>query len=304
MKYLFCLIFSLLTVSAFGQQKEVLIIGTMHEVPPIVKNSYKPLLKFALKYKPEAIYVECVRPNDTISLNNDDKAFVMKSDSLKKIFVTNDERFEKLSSADLSQFAEADFTFMANTYLVKRDYANYYYYQYLAQYGLDGSPEPLRHENGDLSSKLAIALNLTYLHSMDDQLNRKEYHEAWGQCTELGAENGDNEINRKLGKKQYTTALIPALIGRLGQHTNKLKALNRLHTLNSFRYVQNQKLPCENARKYWDERNQRMAKNIAEQINQGTKMKNIVMVGAGHVIGLKEALEKNYPELKVRIMYD
>jgi pheromone shutdown protein TraB len=47
-----------------------------------------------------------------------------------------------------------------------------------------------------------------------------------------------------------------------------------------------------------------MARNIAEQVIEKEYKKNIVIVGAGHVIGLKEALEKNYPELKVQLMYE
>jgi len=50
--------------------KELLIIGTMHEVPSIVSRSYRPLLKYAKKYQPEAIYTEDIRSNDTLSLKN------------------------------------------------------------------------------------------------------------------------------------------------------------------------------------------------------------------------------------------
>jgi len=37
--------------SSLGQnvQQEILIIGTMHTVPKIVKRSYKPMLRFAKK---------------------------------------------------------------------------------------------------------------------------------------------------------------------------------------------------------------------------------------------------------------
>ena len=58
---------SIITLKAQEQQKEVLIIGTMHTVPKIVQHSYKPMLKRALKYKPEAIYVESPKGNDSIS---------------------------------------------------------------------------------------------------------------------------------------------------------------------------------------------------------------------------------------------
>lgn len=303
MKNIYFLICSLIALNSFGQGKEILIIGTMHKVPKLVKNSYKPLLKYALKYKPDAIYVECVRSTDSISLSHDVPEFVRQADSISQIFIFDNKRFDDLNNTDLNKFKTADFKFMTKIYLLKKDFANYSYYKYLTKYGINGSSEPLRHENGDLTAKLAIAMNSKYIYSMDDQKNRQAYHLAWEKCIESGAENGDNEVNQKLGKKQYKSAIIPALFGRLGKRTNKLISLNRLHSLNSFRYVQNENSHCENATKYWDERNNRMAKNIAEQVKQESNLKNIVIVGAGHVIGIKEALEKNYPEIKVKIMY-
>ena len=304
MKYIYLLTLSIIANYAFGQEKEVLIIGTMHTVPKIVKNSYKPLLKFAKKYNPEAIYVERVRPSDTISLNYYYKNFVRKADSLKQIFVIDNQRFKKLRHTDLNQFSNDDFVFMAKAYFVKKDYANYYYYAYLKKYGLKGSRKPLRNENADLTSKLAIALNVKHIFSMDDQQTNKEYQIAWKKCVEIGTKNGDNKISRKLNRKDYNKAIIPAIFGRLGKHTNKPKSLHRKHVINSFRYVRNTNPACENGTRYWDERNYKMARNIAEQVHQQPFKKNIVIVGAGHVMGIKEALEEKHPELKIKLMYE
>ncbi len=294
----------LISLTSFSQTKEVLIIGTMHTVPKIIKHSYKPLLKFAEKYKPEAIYVERVRPTDTISLNYYSKKFIKQSDSLKKVFVFNAKRFSHLKTLDLDRFTSADFKFMAKNYVVKRDFANYYYYNYLRKYGIKGSEKPLRNENADLTSKLAISMNLKRIYAMDDQQTNKEYHAFWKKCVKVGANNGDNEINKKLNKKDYNSSIIPGVLGRLGKHINKPKSLQRMHLLNSFRYVKNKNADCTNATNYWDERNYRMAKNIAEQIIKNPFQKNIVIVGAGHVIGIKKELEKNYPEIKVKLMYE
>lgn len=291
-------------LAAQDKSKEVFIMGTMHTVPKIVKNSYKPLLTYAIKYKPEAIYAERVRPNDTISLHYYYKKFVRKSDSVKKSFTPNKQRFKSLHEKGIVGFTKEDYEFIITSYLVKKDYANYYHYTYLKKYGVKGSKKPLRNENADLTSQLAIALQIQHIHAMDDQQTNAAYHKAWRKCAESGVLNGDNEINRKLNKKDYNSAVIPAIFGNLGKHTNKLKSLNRMHLLNSFRYVQNRNTDCQNATKYWDERNFRMARNIAEQVIEKEHKKNIVIVGAGHVIGLKEALEKNYPELKVQLMYE
>jgi len=304
MKFIYIILTLLLSLNISAQQKEVLIIGTMHTVPELVKKSYEPLLKYSKAYNPEAIYTEYVMPNDTVSILFDTPEFVAKSDSIKNIFTTDPERFKRLMSTNLSQFTLEDFEFTANTYLIKRDNANYTYFSYLSNYGLGGSPKPLRHENGDLTAKLGIALNLTYIHSMDDQQTNEAYHKAWKECNENGIDNGDNDINQDLGKKQYKSAIIPALVGRFGKHTNKMESLNRLHLLSSFRYVQHPSSACDDATKYWDERNYRMAVNIAEQINHESNIKNIVFVGAAHLIGITEALNQYYPEIKVKLMND
>ena len=70
MRTIFTLIVATLFQNIIAQEKELLIIGTMHEVPSIVSHSYRPLLKYAKKYKPEAIFVEDIRPDDTLSLKN------------------------------------------------------------------------------------------------------------------------------------------------------------------------------------------------------------------------------------------
>lgn len=304
MKAIYLLIFSLISFPGFGQEKEVFIIGTMHTVPNLVKNSYRPLLKIARKYQPEAIYVESVRPEDTVSLNRKHKGFVAESDSLAQIFVQDDQRFAMLRNTDLDQFTSDDFEFMAKTYFVHKDNANYFYYDYLATYGLSGSEMPLRHEDSDLTSRLAIAMEMTFLYSMDDQQGYDEYHAAWEKCLEAGVDNGDNDLNNKISRKIFSGAVIPALFGRLGKHSNRKKSLNRYHLINSFRYVQNSTCDCDDGTTYWDERNGRMAQHIAEQIAAEPHVKNIVIVGAGHVVGIKEALEENYPELTVKVMYE
>lgn len=304
MKNIIIAIILILSQFSFGQQKEILIIGTMHTVPKIVKNSYKPLLKYAKKYNPEAIYVERVRPSDTISLNYYYKRFLKKSDSLKGVFQLDTDRFEKLIVSDLKTLNKDDFDFMAKSFLVMRDKANYYYYKYLKKFGIEGSKKPLRNENGDLTSKLAISLNIKYIHSMDDQQTNKKYHIAWKNCVKIGTKNGDNLINKKLNNKDYNSSIIPGVFGRLGKHVNKTKSLNRLHLINSFRYVSNPSSSCLNGTKYWDERNYRMAKNIAEQVIKKPFLKSIVIVGTGHVIGIKQELEKKYPELKIKLMHE
>ena len=152
MKRVFVFLTSVLMVSClYGQEtgehhvsKELLIIGTMHEVPSIVSHCYRPLLKFAKNYQPEAIYTEDIRPNDTLSLENFTPKFLSIADSLSRTETIDEERFQKLKKKHLSELSSDDFAFLSKIYLMKRDRANYSYYKYLKEYGMAGSKKPLR----------------------------------------------------------------------------------------------------------------------------------------------------------------
>lgn len=47
-----------------------------------------------------------------------------------------------------------------------------------------------------------------------------------------------------------------------------------------------------------------MAKNIATQVIENNHTRNIVIVGASHVVGLEKELKEKYPNLKVKLMND
>ena len=74
--------------------------------------------------------------------------------------------------------------------------------------------------------------------------------------------------------------------------------------LSSFSYVEEDTEGCIEGRKYWNERNARMAKNIATQILDSENKRNIVIVGASHIAGLEKELKENYPNLKVKLAYE
>ena len=302
------LVVSIFNLSAQKQQQEILIIGTMHTVPKIVKKSYKPVLKFAKKYNPEAIYVESPMANDDKSWeylkNGWSKGyqnFYRKSDSIQKTFNFNKNKFDILTSKQYNNLTSLEIDYLINSYLYKRDNGNYELMLYLKKHGIKGAKKPTRHEDGDLTYKLALYKNLK-VYNMDDQQTNKEYHIAWNKCVKEGRKNGSNVIGSKINKKQYSTAKIPAILRRLGKHTNKRKSLNILHKMSSFSYVKENTEGCLEGKKYWNERNMRMAKNIASQVLVSGKRKNIVMVGASHVIGLEQELKENYPNLKVILM--
>ena len=301
-------ILSIFILSAQKPQQEVLIIGTMHTVPKIVKKSYKPMLRFAKKYNPEAIYVESPMANDSVSWeylktgwSKNYQKFYHLSDSIQKTFNFDINKFKTLSNKgfNLLTYNEIDFLIKASIY--KRDNGNYELYTYLKKHGIKGAKKPTRHEDGDLTYKLALEKNLRVI-NMDDQQTNGKYHTSWNKCIKEGSRNGSNKIGSEINKKQYNSAKIPAIFRKLGKHTNKRKTLERLHKMSSFNYLTEDTEGCLAGRKYWNERNMRMAKNIAMQVIKSKKTKNIAMVGASHVIGLEKELKQNYPNIKVFLM--
>ena len=308
----------LLTTSLLGiasskaqkpQVQEVYIIGTMHTVPKIVKHSYKPMLKNALKYNPEAIYVESPRGNDTLSWeylkdgwSKSYKKFYYVSDSIKLKFRPSEDKMHEILNKEFKAMTDNDLEYLIQSFAYHRDYANFEFYSYIKSYGAEGSKSPTRNEDGDLTFKLALKQNVKQLHSMDDQRTNDLYHQAWQQCAKEGRNNGNNAINTKLNKRHYNAAILPAILGRLGKRTNNRKSLGMLHKMSSFTYTKIDTPGCLEGGKYWSKRNHGMSKNIGEQILTSGLSKNIVIVGASHVIELEKQLKTNYPQLKIILM--
>lgn len=312
MKRIIAILTSVLMVSyLYGQEtgeqhvsKELLIIGTMHQVPSIVNRSYRPLLKYAKKYKPEVIFTEDIRPDDSLSLKNFTPQFLSLSDSLSQAEGIDEARFVELKHKRLSELDSDDYAFLAQTYLKKRDRANYTYYNYLKTYGMAGSKKALRNENGDLIAPLAIALGITELIPVDDHKAEKEYQRAWNKSLKAIRGTDDDVTLNKLFKRDSHKRLWPSLWGRLGKYTNKPETLHRYYLINSCRYVSHQSELTDSVRQLWDGRNQRIAENLAEQIKTRPYHRHILIIGAGHVISVKEMLKQIYPELQVKLMYN
>lgn len=297
--------------NAQEKKQEVLLMGTMHVVPKIVKKSYKPMLRYAAKYDPQAIYVESPMANDIESweyLQNGwskgYREFYKLSDSIRKTFNFDQSEFDRILAKDHSEMTADNLDYLINSFIYNRDNGNYEYYSYIKKYGLKGSKKPTRHEDGDLTFKLALQKGHKLVYNMDDQRTNGEYHSAWNKCVKEGVSNGNNVINNKMNKKDYNSAILPAIFRGLGKHTNQRKTLERLHMLSSFSYVIEDTEGCKEGRKYWNERNARMAKNIASQILNSEKERNIVIVGASHIAGLEKELKENYPNLKVKLAYE
>ena len=304
MRTIFALIVSFLVQNTIAQEKELLIIGTMHEVPSIVSHSYRPLLRYAKKYKPEAIFVEDIRPDDTLSLKNFTPRFLKVADSISHANTLDEQRFNDLRNKNLADMDAADFEFLSEAYLQMRDRANYTYYDYLKTYGIAGPKKPLRKENGDLIFPLAISMGITELLPVDDHQTEPEYQRAWRGAMKASSGTDDGKILAKMIKKDSRSRVWPALWGRLGKHTNKPATLQRFYQMNSCRYVTKPNEYSQSVQQLWDARNHRIAENNAVQMKAHPYHKGILIIGAGHVISVKEMLRQVYPELQVRLMYE
>lgn len=285
-----------------AQKKELLIIGTMHTVPYIVKNAYRPLLKYAIDYAPEAIYVEYIQARDTISLKVHTPKFLHQSDSIQERFPIDEVSFRTLRKKKLTELNNEEYHLLAMSYLMQRDKANYSYYNYLATYGIEGCKEPLRNESEDLTFKLAIRMGITELYLIDNHQTDKLYYEAWDKAIANGKINGNTNILNELIKTNNKQRILPSVFGNLGKYTNRTEVLQKYYLMNSFRFAPHTNEYTQAVAKYWDERNFQMALNISEQVKEKPYIKNILIVGAGHVISLQKALNVIYPDLQVKLM--
>ena len=295
-------LFIIFPMICLAQKKELLIIGTMHTVPNIVKNAYRPLLKYAIDYAPEAIYVEYIPAQDTISLKVHTPKFLHQSDSIQGERPIDEISYHTLRKKKLTELNNEEYHLLAISYLAQRDKANYSYYNYLATYGIEGCKKPSRNESEDLTFKLAIRMGITELYPIDYHRTDKFYYEAWDKAIIDGKTNGNTNILNELIKTNNKQRILPSIFGNLGKYTNRTEVLQRYYLMNSFRFA-----PCVNeytqaVAKYWDERNFRMALNISKQIKEKPYVKNILIVGAGHVISLQKVLNAIYPDLQVKLM--
>lgn len=291
-----------IAVVSFAQEKEILIIGTMHTVPSIVKHSYRPLLKEAIKYSPDAILTEDILPEDTMSLHAHTPKLCFMADSALKARSVDEKVFNETLKKDLNAMSQSDFELLAHVFLTRKDRANYEYYDYLSKYGVKGSETPGRNESEDLVYPLAIKNNIRILYPIDDQQQSKAYNSAWAKGVRSGATNGDYDIYCSILKKSNRADIVHSLMGRLGKHTNSTKTLNRYYQTNSLRYAEHPNSDTELARQLWDDRNVRMANHVVHWMQATNYRKYILVVGAGHVISLKKALNLSYPDIKVKLL--
>lgn len=302
-------VFFLIWNISFSQDKEILIVGTMHYVSWPVKNSYKPLYKKVEKYNPEAVYTEWINPKDSLSFKNVQhwssyRKFLKRSDSLQIHYSFNSQLHQKLIEKPIGELTFEELDTLKSNYVFLADIANYQYTIYLKRF-LQGNNKRSQNETGDLSAKVAFKLGLKQLYSVDDQQTNHLYSENWAKCDSISKSHNKNRYSRKLFVKLTVKEVLSTCIGRYGKQNNTSNHLKGMHKLNAFQYFPDdysKPEPCNLATQYWNERNTRIANNLAKQVLELPHQKSVLVIGAGHVIGVKEVLEKDYPEIKVVLL--
>ena len=281
--------------------QEVLLVGTMHQVSPAKRNAYKPMLRKAIAYEPEAIYVERAMKEDTVSVKNFFPEFYAKADSIRRLKRFDKNELRMLKNKDLNNLTSDEALTLASYYYSQLDYANYHFYSYIKRFGVRGAGKLSdRTENTDLSAPLAIAMDIKEIRSMDNQTYAHEYYENWKACDKKSALDGEDKYFKKAMRKANFHDVTGFIFG-LGKMVNKEKVAELYHELNSFEYRKTSCEPCDKGNYYWDDRNTQMANNIAKQVKSGGEEKSIVIVGSGHLYGLVEAFKRDHPELKIKL---
>ena len=182
--------------------------------------------------------------------------------------------------------------------------ANYQYTIYLKRF-LQGKKKRSQNETGDISAKVAYELGLKQLYAVDDQQTNHLYSENWAKCDSISKLDKSNRYSKKLLLKLTIKEVLSIFVGRFGKQFNTNNDLKEMHRLNGFEYFPDdysKSEPCNLATHYWNERNKRIANNLAKQIIELPHKKSVLVIGAGHVIGVKEVLERDYPKIKVVLL--
>ncbi|WP_347841484.1 DUF5694 domain-containing protein [uncultured Draconibacterium sp.] len=304
------LIFFFTFSSIISQPKkhELVLVGTMHQVSGIVKNSYKPLYKKSLAYRPEAIFVEYSMPDDSLSwdylkngYSKSSQAFFKYSNKIKSSYNFKPEHFDSLLALPFHQLKKPDYDSLLLSFAYLRDEANYYYYQYLDSYYPDGHKKSKRNENYELTRKLALELQHKKVYAADDQQTNGEFHRYWNACDDSIQGTAYARREKRIIRKLVLREVFPSIVGRYGIVNNKPKHLQLLDSLSALRYTNQAICDCAAAVNYFDQRNQRFANNLGTQIIQNNFSKSILFVGAAHIVGLRKELEQQFPEIQITL---
>ncbi|NRA91276.1 MAG: hypothetical protein HRU26_01090 [Psychroserpens sp.] len=301
---LFVLLLFIQCFLAQGQeQKEILIVGDMHQVPGIVKRAYKPMVKRILKYDPQLIMAEYSRKGDTAAMGSWNEKFKEAYLKEKETYKDDTGVVDGLLAKPNSELDSLEFRDLQTFFLSVGDQANHRMYGYFAKHGVDEKFKPYGNQNPDLTFQLMRKLELKTIFGVDSHEGYQGYWPAWQRALRAGSEEGKKAYKKAMRKDTWGN-IFAGLSGSLGRRTNNPKTLDAYYRINSLRFEgfsgENYNIQIQK----WDNRNINMAKNILEVLNNNTVKRSVLIVGAGHAKAVSEALKELDPNVKVIMYHD
>lgn len=307
-------------------QPEVLLVGIAHEIESSLACNWKPAYEKILKYKPDGIAVEYVKPSDTTSLpfflgegyrktwEADmiamEGSMINAQDSINHyVQVTNHSKTDLLQYK-LWKYYYLNMDFANRDYLLYQFYKNYHSTEQIhdtvsatgKRFWRQYKSVVANRKDGEffnLVFPLAKALNLQYIYPTDNKSTYSKQSEAWSNFYE---KYEGKDIMQKIdsGWKAYTkaenTALAncslltfmnsPACIALTDNIQTRLAS--HLHDKDFDAYVA-----------VWYKRNQLIAGNIIEAINKSGAKRMAVFYGNMHVYPVKKYLEEQGYKVKL-----
>lgn len=298
--FLLLIVFSL-TAQNTIEEKEVFLVGIIKN-SKLTKEPYRPLLKIAKAYQPQAIYVQSIPAFDTTSLRNAYGNFLDKSDSILSHSVFDMSHIAFLQNKKLKELKPYQHEKLSKFYYSNRSNANRLMHEYFAKNKLNKSTLVSNNENTNLIFPLALEMNISYLYSIDDQTERTAYQKSWKDCTSQSKLDEQDKKGKKILSKLTRGETFSSLFNRQAYFLNKKSTIKAYHHLYSFRYRTEPFPACTEGTQIWDRKNQKIADNIGKQVTQNPFTKNIIFIEPANILGVKAFLEAAYPEIKVKTL--
>ena len=300
-------VLGLLLITVFNgmiaqEQKEILIVGDMHQLPGIVKRAYKPMVKKILKYQPELIMAEYSKTGDTAAMgewNSKFKDAYLKKKTSYTYDVNEIKQLEQTSNKDLDSL---QFRKLQAYYLSIGNQGNHRMYGYFARHGATKKFKPYGNQNPDLTFQLMRKLDLKSVYGVDSHAGYQGYWPAWQRAMKSGTKEGKKAFKKAIRKDTWGN-IFAGLSWSLGRYMNKPKTLDSYYRINSLRYEGFSGEDYELQQKKWDDRNVNMAKNILEVLKENNVKRSVLIVGSGHAKAVSEELKQLDANLKV-VMYN
>jgi hypothetical protein len=303
-----------------AQETEILVVGTLHDVPKGIEHNYDSLLEMVLDWKPQTICTEYRKPKDSVSVKRVyGENIYLKMDSIARaegISLKNAKQEISKLYASLNQKEDLKIRLkLRKWFRLTMDRGNFQYQSYLIFQHIKELDETslvkLRKIHPDLKKvesfakknntdeywclvfPLAQKLNISYLHPTDDQSLATYYQEAWD-----GVEKDWKETEIQKAFDDFRSGILKQFEvempkGRAGFTVNSYGVQKNIFKLESGFYPRGISKNTDLMSFYFTERNMNMTRNILEVVKP--KQRTAVFYGSSHVTPTCRQLKENSP---------